>query len=247
VAIAVTVNRIGFGYRLGAAMVDASRWKGVVDNIYIDENYHHGAIEYVPGKRSDAAVWDGAPRLCPRRIAKSIQLRKGIVQGEPHDIYPSPGPPKSGRAGRRYRMWMMDNLNNYVIAQLDFDTSQDVETLIADYCRDLYGPAAAEVEAFLTKLEHRWTEMPARLGVKDYKHTSLKLRGRMFDTCWGKIYPPGFVDEVFGHLAQAEALAQAAENKVYLRRVRLLQRGFALMKEKSALYRRLAASQDPRR
>ena len=74
----------------------------------------------------------------------------------------------TGRSGRIYREWLLDNLNLYVMAELDFDASQDVDALIDRYFRDLYGPAAGEVKTLYSLLEKRWDEAPGELGITGY-------------------------------------------------------------------------------
>lgn len=239
VAIGVTVNRVGFGYQLGEEMEDINRWLGVVRHIYVDENYHHGAGEFV-GTQAGYAIWDGAPRVCPHRIAATLANRRGKVLGEPYDVYVTSHAlnPRTGKWERSYGMWMMDNLNLYVTSELDFDASQDVDALIDAYCRDLYGPAAEAVQAMFALLEKRWSEAPAELGITDYKETNSKFRGKMFATCWGRIYPPDYVAKIFTLIQAAKQRAAAAENPVYLRRLEVLDRGFQLMRQKSREYER---------
>jgi len=127
-------------------------------------------------------------------------------------------------------MWMMDNLNLYVIAELNFDPSQNVDTIIDEYCRDLYGPSADEVKSFLSLLEQRWTETPAKVGIHGFKETSSKLRGRMLEVAWTQISPPDVIEKLFAMLARAEA---KAGDGVYLDRVRLLAKTFRYMKARS--------------
>ena len=237
VAIGVTVNRVGFGYQLGEAVEQGRQWIGVVDHILFDENYHHGAIEAGSG---GVFVWRGAPRLCPRRIAASIKMRAPFAEGDPYDLY-VPRETIDGKPVRVYRMWMMDNLNLYVTAEMNFDPSQDVETIISEYCRDLYGPAANQVKSFFDLLEKRWTETPARLGIHGYKETSAKLRSRMLEIAWTEIYPPDVIARLFAMLTQAKGRA----DDIYLDRVRLIEKTFLYMKERSEQYFKTAKPKEP--
>ena len=234
IAVAVTVNRVGFGYQPNDAVNGAQVWKGVVNHILVDENYHHGVVG--PAKEGGLYVWDGAPRLCPRRIAAEIKKRAEFIEAQPYDVA-IPREEINGKPASIYRMWMMDNLNLYVSAELDFDPAQDVETIIDQYCRDLYGPAAAEVKSFFDILERRWTETPARLGVRTYMDY-VKLRDRMLKTAWTEIYPPDVIKELFAILARAQG---KTGRSIYGERVALLKRSFQYMKERSDAYFRTKA------
>ena len=232
VAIGVTVNRVGFGYQLGEEMEAVNSWLGVVKHVYVDENYHYGAGETTKDGM-DYKVWEGAPRLCPHRIAATIADRRGKILGEPYDVIVPRPAPGTLRTRPSYHMWMIDNLNLYVTAELNFDASQDVDLLIDRYCKDLYGPAAGRVKELFTLLERRWIEAPRELGIAGYKETNVKLRGKMFATCWGKIYSSEIVQHAFSLIAEANREAEAAADPVFIQRIRLLERGFQLMRDKS--------------
>jgi hypothetical protein len=49
----------------------------------------------------------------------------------------------------------LENLNRYLVQRLLYDSSQDVDALIEEYCRGLYGPAAPLVQQFYAELESR--------------------------------------------------------------------------------------------
>ena len=230
VATAVTVNKAGFGYRVGDTMKDAGRWLGLVRNIYIDENYHSGVLGL-------KGTYVSVPEVCPHRIAAEISTRRGKVLGQPYDIefIPAHVNPRTGKRQKVYREWLWDNLNLYVSAELDFDASQDVDVLIDRYCRDLYGPAAEEVKKIYAKLEQRWDEAPGMLGIAGYNQLVRRrdYRERLHEIFWGRVYPPAFIEELLSMVKQAKLRAGKERGPLYLKRLELLEQGIVLMREKS--------------
>ncbi len=49
------------------------------------------------------------------------------------------------------------HLDLYLFQRLTWNPDLDVDALAAEYCRDLYGPAAGEIEAVLRRCEELWT------------------------------------------------------------------------------------------
>jgi hypothetical protein len=72
------------------------------------------------------------------------------------------------RAGMRYgdfdtfvNGWGAGDLNCYVLARLLWDSKQDVDRLIDDYCRKGFGPAASALKRYFARLEEATTRMAA--------------------------------------------------------------------------------------
>lgn len=199
-------------------------WVGILNNLIIDENYHHGVIERKP---EGLFVWNGIPRLYPHRIAAEIKQRAefNIVKGEPYDLY-LPDEMVEGKQTKVNRMWMLDNLNLYIITELNFDPSYNVDEIIEEYCRDLYGPAANDVSSFLNLAEKRWTKSPAELDIHGYKEPMTKIIGRMKEIAWTKIFSPETVKELSGLMESAKKSIRGKNDEIYRKRLELLDESF---------------------
>lgn len=94
---------------------------------------------------------EGVPVYFPHIIAADLRALKGVSRGEHVEVY---------------RNWMEDgdtwdalaanHLNCYVTARLYWDADQDVDALLADYYERFYGPARAEMRAFVEYAEANW-------------------------------------------------------------------------------------------
>jgi hypothetical protein len=120
--------------------------------------------------------------------------------------------------------WIYNYLNYYVFSRLCWNPETDVEALLAEHHRLMFGPAAKEMAAFFDVLESCWMKVVAHpfdtpLGPGVVKApTDAEL--------WTKIYSP----DVLSRLA---ALVSAAEGKVArgsleARRIALFRREFLL-------------------
>lgn len=58
--------------------------------------------------------------------------------------------------------WATQGLNYYVVARLHMDPNQDVDAIIADYCRAGFGPAAKTMRRYFDKLESVFAGTAAR-------------------------------------------------------------------------------------
>jgi hypothetical protein len=67
-------------------------------------------------------------------------------------------------------IWPYDALKAWLAARLLWDPAADVPALEAQFYRDLYGPAAGEVQAFFGEAEAAWRQQPgAPRWIKGYK------------------------------------------------------------------------------
>ncbi len=233
IGVAITVNRVGFGYQIGDAMKIAAKWSGLVQNIYIDENYHSGVV----GANGDY-VW--VPSVCPQRIASEIKSRRGKIRGEPYDIefLPEIVDEKTGRRRKIYRQWIWDNLNLYITAELNFDASQDVDALITRYCSALYGPAGEEIKKLYGLFEQRWEEGPTKLGVTGYGQLSRSKaqRHKLREIFWTEIYPAAFIETMNSLIKEAKTKISQHPHPGYKKRLELLEQGILQIRQEAGSY-----------
>ncbi|MBL8829995.1 MAG: DUF4838 domain-containing protein [Planctomycetaceae bacterium] len=98
----------------------------------------------------------GRPVVFTRQIARDLRELKGVTLGEQNEIYTHP---KGQETSFGYDELAIEHLNLYLAARLYWDVNQDVDTILAEYCRDYYGPAAEAMRAFLTHAEANWMHM----------------------------------------------------------------------------------------
>lgn len=91
------------------------------------------------GRRGPVAF---AP-LHPREFAKDLQALAGICMGERNEV-----PRGYQRLGNTYtwRASGIDHLNLYINARFLWDVNQDIETVLEEYYRLFYGPAAEAMQ-----------------------------------------------------------------------------------------------------
>lgn len=90
------------------------------------------------------------PQYWPHVIARGIQASHDQVWRE--DVWLS-----SGKGGLHYPG--MAHLNPYVISRFWWDPEQDVDALLEEYYRLFYGPAAAEMGAFIEFCEREFANL----------------------------------------------------------------------------------------
>jgi hypothetical protein len=84
------------------------------------------------------------PVFFPHTIASDLHSLKGISMGDFIEVYRDKGGIKT---------LAIDHLNIYVTAQFWWNADQDVDTMLAEYYRDFYGPAATEMKDFIEYCE----------------------------------------------------------------------------------------------
>ena len=125
-----------------------------------------------------------------------------------------------------YSTWSLDGPKAYVASQLLWDVNQSAEKLVDDFCRDLFGKAAAPMQAYFGFLEQRWMSRPSGSPV---------MWQGSFDPSQLEIWPAAACVEARRLLAQAEAAASGDEETVR-QRVKLFSDGFRQTELWSALY-----------
>lgn len=90
------------------------------------------------------------PQYWPHVIARGMQDSHENVWRE--DVWIS-----NGKGGLHHPG--MSHLNPYIISQFWWDADQDVDTILAEYYERFYGPAAAEMKAFIEHCEREFARL----------------------------------------------------------------------------------------
>ncbi len=102
--------------------------------LVINDYYLHGRAFTAPH----------LPNFYPRAIARDLKSLQGVSLGDFIEVYRDPEGLDS---------LAVDHLNLYVTSRYWWDADQDIEALLAEYCRDFYGPAATEMQALIEYAE----------------------------------------------------------------------------------------------
>lgn len=96
------------------------------------------------------------PAYFPRQIAADLKALQGISEGEDSEVF------------RNFHGWergwhalATNHLNLYVTARYYWDADQDLDALLEEYYDLFYGPAAAQMKAFVEYSEANWRLMIA--------------------------------------------------------------------------------------
>ena len=113
-------------------------------------------------------------------------------------------------------------LNYYVFSKVAWNNQTDVEALLRDYCKRMFGPAAAPMRQFIDRLEYLWMNKL----MKDPINTDL---GPVFTKasdleCWSTIYSASERRNLTSMFDKAEKLA--AKAPAFLKRVKLFRKLF---------------------
>ena len=116
--------------------------------------------------------------------------------------------------------WLYNMLGYYVFSRIAWDNSADVDAIIEEHYRLMYGSAALEMTAFFDSLEEKWV---------------MQVGGRMHDTAigpkadppkdevlYGEVYSQEVLDEYDGLFS--DALAKVAPGSIEARRIELMKR-----------------------
>ena len=96
------------------------------------------------------------PQYWPHIIARGLRDCAGTVWRE--DVWLS-----NGKGGLHFPG--MSHLNPYVMSRLWWDTKQDVDALLDEYYPLFYGPAAAEMKAFIEHSEKNYGQLGSDAGL----------------------------------------------------------------------------------
>ena len=112
------------------------------------------------------------------------------------------------------------HLDYYVLSRVTWNTNVDIDAVIDEYFRLMYGPAAGEMKAFFKSLEEKWTTGFLSRGENTMWGPSFTVAPP--EDRWGKVYTAELMEE-YGRLF-AEATRKTAEGSLERRRVELMRR-----------------------
>ncbi len=103
------------------------------------------------------------------------------------------------------------HLDLYIYHRVTWDPETDVDAVVEEYCRNLYGPAAPEIHRFVNRVEELWTKRIVRPH-KDIPNSRggaayCDIHAVKETDIWGNIYTPA-------ELGQLTAWLDSAESKV---------------------------------
>ena len=133
------------------------------------------------------------PNVTPRAVGAFLKSRKDSIYGCFFEV------------GSDH--WMFDCLNCYVFAKVMWNMETDVEALLDEHCRLMYGPAAPQMNGFYRELEDIWMNKIMRRT--DSTSVGEKWQIPSVHEIWTKIYSPEKVAEIGKLLDQAEKAAAA--------------------------------------
>ncbi len=108
--------------------------------------------------------------------------------------------------------WAGQGLNYYVLAQLLWDPSQEVDDIIKDYCNHGFGAASAEVQSYFASLEALTSRMAAggvaevEAELREEENTNVRDHIKFWMTA-PKFYTPTTIAGLRGLLAEAKKAA----------------------------------------
>ncbi len=117
-----------------------------------------------------------------------------------------------------YPSWGLQGPSHWIVARLAWDINQDVDQLMDQYCRDLFGPAASSMRAYFDLCEKSWNgaEVPFA-SLKQYEAYPLPVRKALQK-----------------HLDEAMALTQS--DPVMLERVSFFHKAFGFSQRMADAY-----------
>ena len=116
---------------------------------------------------------------------------------------------------------MHNYLTYHVFGKLTWNTDTDVEKLLDEHVKNLYGPAAKPMKEFFDSIERHWARIASNSvetpeGPKTIYPSELVL--------WSEIYSPAEMKRLNGLFDQAEKLA--AKDSLLLARIKFVRREF---------------------
>ena len=155
VNVSIVQHRTTFNYRPG----ELARWRRM----------RQAYLDLLPGSgrrlmQDDSyAAPRGVPNYHTRAIADDFHALDGISMGEFLDVVRSPGGEVQPRMG-------VLHLNLYVTARYWWDNGQPLQPMLDEYYDKFFGPASAEMQAFIEWSERNW------YGITESKEKIDKVR-----------------------------------------------------------------------
>ena len=161
-----------------------------------------------PGKYPWVAHQGGWPDIShttPRAIASFCKRTRGLVSG----VYLEND---TDRAIYNY-------LTNYIGGKVMWNLDADVDAILEEHARLLFGPAAKEMQEFYESLERNWMKLAANAkmgpaGPETFYPSELVL--------WDKIYTAEEVQRISDLFAKSKKLA--AGKPLYLKRINMIEK-----------------------
>jgi len=125
-----------------------------------------------------------------------------------------------------YSTWSLDGPKAWVASQLLWNVNLSADELVEDFCRGLFGSAAAPMREYFRFLEARWMQRPPGSTV---------MWAGFYDAKQLDLWPPDVCAKARALLAAAERAA-ANDDETIRQRVRLYSDGFRQTELWSALY-----------
>ena len=144
------------------------------------------------------------PQVAPRAYAKFYTLAEPYIDG-------------SFVESNVGETLVQNYLNFYVFSKLAWDGKFDVEAVLAEHHRLMFGAGALGMAKFFDAVEKKWIgeiAVPSLIGETEI---GPMLYGPNERDLWEKIYSNAFIDELDGYLK--EAAAAVAEGSIEARRV----------------------------
>jgi hypothetical protein len=118
--------------------------------------------------------------------------------------------------------WAARGLNDYVLAKLLWDPSQDIDVLIADYCDAGFGPASPAIQKYFARLEELTNAVAKAAADSSRTEDGIDPNSRNGGLLLlSKIYTPEKLAELQSILDDAKK--QAGQNEAVLKRIEFLE------------------------
>ena len=137
--------------------------------------------------------------------------------------------------------WSTQGLNYYVLAQMLWDPTQNVDDIIDDYCTSGFGPAAPELKAYFARCEKLSRTMADRKAenLKQLEDLTDEVRETLMGT-FTQVFNDAEMKKLSDLLEQARA--KTAEGSPERKRVEFIAAGFRFTQNRVEFYRKYAAS-----
>ena len=132
------------------------------------------------------------PQVAPRAYAKFYTLAEPYIDG-------------SFVESNVGETLVQNYLNFYVFTRLAWDGKVDVESLLAEHHRLMFGKGAAAMTRFFDALERKWIGEMAVPSLIGETEIGPMLYGPKETDIWKRIYSPAFIAELGGMLKEASA------------------------------------------
>lgn len=146
------------------------------------------------------------PNFTPRAVGEFYKAQKNYIYGS----FLESGTDR----------WIFGFMNAYVFAKVMWNFDTDVEALIEEHCRLMYGKAAPLMNRFYREIEDLWLDNIVKDLIATNTGESWLMPPR--HEIWSKIYTPAKIAELNSLFDKAEKAA--ANDKDSLKRIRFIRR-----------------------